>query len=323
MRQAALAMLSLLVGTAALGVNKRPPAYSADVVTTEKGKTAHAHVWSDGTHVRQVSADGKSGNFSDFDRKLAWIYGPQLSCLQIPMEPEGAKETVHEEAAGTETVSGHTTRKVKVTSTLVNRGVTRTTEFVEWRATDLSDLVVRRVTKTKDGDSDMHLEHIVAGRPDPKLVAFSAVPCKYDPVADTTAMAAQAPGGFRTVSFFDAGCKQLAPLPLSVSIPSDYAIRKAPGSNCLIGTEEDLGKVIAPQGADFTAIRRGVFWVRASGSTHYDARSKMFVSERGPQSRWADAMKKLGATDIVITSSPVAGIPAARVTAKLKGHRLS
>ena len=80
--------------------------------------------------------------------------------------------------------------------------------------------------------------------------------------------------------------------------------------------------MIAPQGADFTAIHRGVFWVRASASTHYDAKSKMFVTEQGPQSRWADAMKKLGATDVVITSTPVDGIPAARVTAKLKGQAI-
>ena len=301
---------------------KRPPAYSADMVTIEKGKTIRAQVWSDGTHLRQLSADGKSGNYSDFDRKLAWIYGPQLACLQIAMEPEGAKETIREENAGTETVSGHPTRKVKVTSTLVYHGTTRTSEFTEWRATDLHDLVVRRVTKTKDGDSEMRLEHIVAVQPDPKFLNFAGLPCKYDPMADSTAQAAQAPGGLRKITFFDASCKQLAPVPLTMSIPSDYAIRKAPGSNCLIGTEEDLGKVISPGGADFKAITRGVFWVRSSGGTHYDAKSKMFVSEQGAQDHWAEAMKKVGATDVAIASQFVAGVPTTRVTAKVGGQKV-
>src|SRR5258708_5300621 len=319
MRKIVVALLSVVVGTTAFAMNKRPPAYSADVVVIEKSKTTHAHVWSDGTHVRQLSADGKSGNYTDFDSKLAWIYGPQLACLQIPMEPEGAKETSREEAAGTETIDGHLAKKVKVTSTLVYHG-THTSEFTEWRATDLHDLVIRRITKTKDGDSEMRLEHIVAGTPDAKKLDFASMPCKYDPVADTRAQAAQAPGGLRKITFFDAACKLLVPLPLTMSIPSDYAIPKAPGSNCLIRTEEDLGKVIAPKGADFTAIPPGVFWVRTSGSTRYNARSKMFVSEDGPQDKWPEAMKKVRAKDIAITSQVVGGIPTTRVTAKVNGQ---
>src|SRR5258708_12955355 len=91
MRKIVVALLSVAVGTTAFAMNKRPPAYSADVVIVEKGKTSRAHVWSDGTHVRQLSADGKSGNYSDFDRNLAWIYAPHLSCLQIPTTPPAPK----------------------------------------------------------------------------------------------------------------------------------------------------------------------------------------------------------------------------------------
>src|SRR5258707_15706715 len=113
----------------------------------------------------------------------------------------------------------------------------------------------------------------------------------------------------RMVTFSDAECTLFVRLPLTISIHSDYAISKAPGSNCLIGTEEDLGKVISPGGADFTAIHRGVFWVRISGGTHYDAKSKMFVSDQGAQDHWAEAMKKVGATDVAIASHVAAGDP--------------
>src|SRR5258708_32844237 len=136
------------------------------------------------------------------------------------MEPEGAKETSREEAVGTETIDGHLAKKVKVTSTLVYHG-THTSEFTEWRATDLHDLVIRRITKTKAGDSEMRLEHIVAGTPDAKKLDFASMPCKYDPAADTTAQPPQAPAGLREITRFDAAVTPRMPPPRAVSITSD------------------------------------------------------------------------------------------------------
>lgn len=318
MRTAVLTFLAVAAASSSFAASKRPPAYSADVVVTAQGKTTRSHIWSDGTHVRTLSADGKSGSYADYDRKLAWLYTPERPCMQVPMEPEGAKESTVEKPLGNETLGGHPARKVKVSTTVTYHGRTASTESTEWRATDLHDLVIRRVNP----EGDMHLEHIVAGAPDAKLVAFSTVPCKYDPVADTAAFAAQAPGGFRKVMFDDLACRQLPPVPLAFSIPSDFAIRKAPGGNCLFGADDDLTRVIAPKGADFSGIHRGVFWLRLSGGTHFDPATKKFVNEQGPQDRWSDALKRLGATDVTVTPQTVGNLPTLRMTGRMKGMKL-
>lgn len=319
MRTAVLTLLAVAAASPSFAASKRPPAYSADIVVISQGKTARSHIWSDGTHVRTLSADGKSGSYADYDRKLSWLYSPERPCLQVPMEPEGAKETTREQPLGNESFGGHPAKKVKVSTTLTYHGRTVSTESTEWRATDLHDLVIRRLNP----EGDMHLEHIVAGAPDAKLVAFSTVPCKYDAVTDTAAFAAQAPGGYRKVTFADIACRQLAPLPLAVTIPSDYAIRKAPGGNCLFGADDDLTRVITPKGADFTGIHRGVFWLRLAGDTHFDPATKKFVNEQGPQDRWPDALKRLGATDVTVTPQTVGNIPTLRMTARMKGMKLN
>ena len=93
-------------------------------------------------------------------------------------------------------------KKVKITSTIVHEKKTTTSVFTEWRATDLHDLVLRR--SASDGSYESHLEHVVLGMPATNLLSFPNPPCKYDPTLDTTHNAAQAPGAFRAVSFFDA-----------------------------------------------------------------------------------------------------------------------
>jgi hypothetical protein len=312
MRAVAVALLFAVAATAA---PKRPFAYSADVVLTANGKTTRSHIWSDGTHLRSLDEDGQSGSYLDYGRGLSWIYSPKLECLQVPMPPETVSAKVAEEVLGTETVDGHPARKVKSAAGL------------EWRATDLQDLVIRR--RGNDGSFEMHLEHIVLGAPDPKMLDFAALPCKYDKFAaaaaaynDTTAQAPQAAGGSRQITFFDASCKQVIPLPLTMAIPSDYAIRKAPGGNCLFGTEEDLKQVIAPDGADFTSIHRGVFWFRLSENTLYDAATKHFVSNDGPHDKWAAAMKRMGAKDVTVTMQTVGTVPTACVTARMNRQKV-
>jgi hypothetical protein len=246
----------------------RPPAYSAEMIATGGGETIRTHVWSDGKTLKSESADGKTGRYVDYDKKLSWVYGPGFPCVQVPTEPEGYTVTSREEVLGSETIDRHPVKKVKITSTIVHEKKTTTSVVTEWRATDLHDLALRR--SASDGSYESHLEHVVLGVPDAKLLTFPNPPCKYDATADTTHNAAQAAGGFRAVSFFDASCKKLVPLPLMLSIPSDYAIRGyGTTTNCFWGANDDLDRVITREGPDFEHIRRGVFWARVS-NTGYD-----------------------------------------------------
>jgi len=298
----------------------RPPAYSAEMIATGGGQTIRTHVWSDGKIVKSESADGKSGRYVDYDKKLSWVYGPGFPCVQVPIEPEGYAVTSREEIVGSETIDRHPVKKVKITSTIVHEKKTTTSVATEWRATDLHDLVLR--SSFGDGSYQSHLEHVVLGMPDAKLMAFPNPPCKYDAIADTTHNAAQAAGGYRAVSFFDASCKKLVALPLTLSIPSDYAIRGFNNSdNCFWGAADDLDRVITRDGPDFTNIHRGVFWCRVS-NTGYDPVQKKFVSESGTEDQWAAVMRAQGMRDAVVTSKKIGLIPTARVTGSMNGQHV-
>jgi hypothetical protein len=312
-------VLLAAVATALASAETRPPAYTADMVATGAGQTIRTHVWSDGNVLKSQSADGTTGRFVDYDKKLSWVYGPGFPCVQVPTEPEGYAVTSREEVVGSETIDHHPVKKVKITSTIVHEKKTTTSVVTEWRATDLHDLVLRSVVG--DGSYDSHLEHVVLGKPDVKLLAFPNPPCKYDAMADTTHNAPQAAGGFRTVSFFDAGCKQLVPLPLTISIPSDYALR-GHTHNCFWGAKDDLDRVIGRDGMDFEQIHRAVFWCRPSDSTEYDPVHDKFISEMGTQDQWAASMKSMGAKNVVVTSKKIGPIPTARVTASMNGQRV-
>src|SRR5260370_22045131 len=140
----------------------------------------------------------------------------------MPLEPAGV--TSREEPAGTETIDGHATKKVKVTATHTLSGKTTTLVGFEWRVTDLQDLVIRR--ENEDGSVKMNVRNIVLGKPDENLLAFPSPPREYDEFQDTTRYAPQAAGGVRTVRFSDASCKKLVPLPLTPAIPSSYALQQ-------------------------------------------------------------------------------------------------
>jgi hypothetical protein len=307
--------------TGLFAAETRPPAYSAMMIATGAGQTIHTLVWSDGTILKSQSPDGSTGRYVDYDKKLSWVYGPGFPCVQVPTEPEGYTVTSREEVVGSETIDHHPVRKVKITSTIVHEKKTTTSVFTEWRAADLHDLALRR--SASDGSYDSRLEHVVLGKPDAKLLAFPNPPCKYDAIADTTHNAPQAAVGFRTVSFFDAGCKKLVPLPLTISIPSDYAIRgHGSTDNCFWGTKDDLDRVITREGVDFERIQRGVFWCRTSNSTEYDPVHDKFVSEMGAQDQWAASIKAQGAKNVTVTSKKIGSIPTTRVTVSMSGKRV-
>ena len=306
--------------TTLFAAETRPPAYSAQMIATGAGQTIRTLVWSDGTILKSQSPDGSTGRYVDYDKKLSWVYGPGFPCVQVPTEPEGYTVTSREEVVGSETIDHHPVKKVKITSTIVHDKKTTTSVFTEWRASDLHDLALRR--SAADGSYDAHLEHVVLGKPDAKLLAFPNPPCKYEAIADNTHNAPQAAGGFRTVSFFDAGCKKLVPLPLTISIPSDYAIRGYGNTdNCFWGATDDLDRVITREGTDFEHIRRGVFWCRVS-NIGYDPIRKKFVSEMGTEDQWAAAMKAQGLRNVVVTSKKIGLIPTARITGSMNGQHV-
>ena len=299
----------------------RPPAYSAEMIATGAGQTIHTLVWSDGTILKSQNRDGSAGRYVDYDKKLSWVYGPGFPCVQVPTEPEGYTVTTREEVVGSETIDHHPVKKVRITSTIVHEKKTTTSFFTEWRAADLHDLALRR--SSSDGTYDSRLEHVVLGRPDAKLLAFPNPPCNYDAMADTTHNAPQAAGGFRTVSFFDAGCKKLVPLPLTISIPADFAIRGYDSMhNCFWGANDDLDRVITPEGPNFERIQRGVFWCRVSDSTEFDPVHEKFMSEMGTQDKWTASMEAQGARNVTVTSKKIGVIPSARVTASMGGQRV-
>jgi hypothetical protein len=309
----------LLLAPAAASAERKPIAYSAEVVVVSKGVTKKAHVWTDGVRWKQQDDDGKGGNYHDEEKGLSWMWGTGFPCIQTPLRGADARPTPKEEPLGSEVVAGHPTKKFKVTTTYQDGKTTMTDVRYVWRATDLGDLAIRQLSG--DGTTERTLRNVVLGPPDPKLLAFPSPQCRYDEAQDTTRYAPKAAGGYRTIPFSDAGCKQFVPLPLTLSIPSDYAIRSAGPLGCFWGTEEDLGRVLASkEEADFTSIRRGVFWCRVSPSTEFDPVHEKFVSEEGPQEQWPAAMKALGARDVVMEPKKVAGIATLRVSGIMGGQ---
>jgi hypothetical protein len=239
-------------------------------------------VWSDGVRTRTEGVDEKgnrSGSYTDEAKGLRWIYGPSFGCIQMPIKPPAEmKSATKQEAQGEETIGGHPARKYRITSTGVIKGKEITDISYVWKATDLGDLVLRRVSAS--WKFEMNLAGLVIGKPAPAQLAMPPG-CKYDEMQDATRNEPSAAGGDRTIRFSDASCKKLIPLPLELSIPADYAIR---GSRlgCFWGTAADLDRVLATDTeADFTKIVRGVFWCRVSDSTEYNPQRSDSRMRRG------------------------------------------
>lgn len=319
-----VAVSTLAVPAAAARAADTPPlAYSADSVSVYKGETTRMRVWTDGVRSRTESEDGSSGRYSDKGKGLAWSWD-KSGCRQMPLQHAGLTSTRKEERLGGESVAGHPTDKVKVTWTSSYEGKTSTDVEYEWRATDLRGLVIR--TRNADGTFEKNLQNIVLGTPDGKRLAFPSPPCEYDEMADTTFDAPLAPGGHRTIRFSDAGCKKLVPLPLTLSIPSDYAIRSPGGgadAGCLMGAVDDLDRVTASKGeVDFASIRRGVFWCRVSGSTEFNPVAGKFVSELGPEDQWAAGLKTMGVEKVAMSEKTVGGVATLRITGVMAGKKV-
>jgi hypothetical protein len=292
-------------------------AYSAVSVVTYEGKTSRANVYSDGVRKKSVGADG-GGTYSDESLQMTWMFGPG-KCFHFAKP----NNTRREEVIGKEVVDGHPTQVVKVTETWTDStGAKRTEVSTQWRATDLGDLAIR--VRGGDGKYETHLEHIVIGAPDPKLLAFPAPPCDAGELVAASTITPQVAGGTRTIRFDQGACELLVPLPIAMAIPSDYAVRSLRPLGCFWGAKDDLDRLLASgKEADFESIRRGVFWVRPSTSTEYDPVHRRFVAEDlGAQDEWGRAYRAMGAKNVAITSNPVGVFPSARVSMTVNGQRV-
>src|SRR5881628_2205008 len=99
----------LLLASPAASTERKPIAYSAEVVVVSKGVTKKAHVWTDGVRWKQQDDDGKGGSYRDEEKGLSWLWGPGFPCIQMPLGGGDKKPvpTTKEEAVGSEVVAGH------------------------------------------------------------------------------------------------------------------------------------------------------------------------------------------------------------------------
>ena len=89
---------------------------------------------------------------------------------------------------------------------------------------------------------------------------------------------------YQKVEFFDAFCEELRPVPVTFSIPSNYAIRHLDMGYgfCLWAAEKDLDSVFASRTGDEIDLSKregGLFQARVSMNVDYDVRTKKFTNE--------------------------------------------
>jgi hypothetical protein len=317
----ALAVLLLLL--AATNDNKKPPApYTAFESVTTDGRTSRSTIYFDGARTKSISDDGKIGYYRDESLKTTWQWNPAYGCIHVTDTATGVKPDVHEEALGSETIAGHPTRKVRKTEKWTDdKGKVNTYSSIIWYATDLDDFVMG--SKSADGKYERHVDKLTMGAPNAKLLAFPSPPCDASEVQMIATAAPKAAGSYRTIRFDQGACELMVPLPISMSIPSDFTIRSVRPAGCFWGADDDLKRLLAnPSEANFESIQRGVFWVRPSTDTEYSASARKFVSEIGPQEEWGAAFRAVGAQDVIVTPKPVGAYPATTVTLKSHGQRV-
>jgi len=131
---------------------------------------------------------------------------------------------------------------------------------------------------------------------------------------------------FTTVSFTDAVCGKIPPVPITFALPGDFtprAVGQIEGG-CLWGARDDLDRVtVDPAQGDFTALRRGVFRARVSTEVVCDPATGIFDQTDGTgEEGMRRAMAATGAEVITWRKGRIAGLPALQVVADIPGGRV-
>jgi hypothetical protein len=130
----------------------------------------------------------------------------------------------------------------------------------------------------------------------------------------------------RTVSFTEAVCGKIPPVPITFVMPADFTSR-AVGQiegGCLWGAKDDLDRVtVDPAQGDFSALRRGVFRARVSTNVVCNPDTGIFDQTDGTgEEGMRRAMMATGARVIAWKKERIAGLPALQVVADVPGSRV-
>jgi len=161
------------------------PSFTADTEMTAGGNTQEGKIAFGKGRMRMDMTIGDKAVSSIFDysaKKMYTLLPPPIGCMEqaIRADPKDpfavAVGQAEEEAIGEETIDGHPTKKVRVTTTVDGK---KHTSLV-WKATDLKNLPVR--VAAEDGSFEMNYKNIELGEPDAKRVTPPG-DCKANPFA--------------------------------------------------------------------------------------------------------------------------------------------
>jgi hypothetical protein len=139
-------------------------------------------------------------------------------------------------------------------------------------------------------------------------------------IADANAAA------MRTISFTEAVCDRIPPVPITFQMPGDFEARRVGGieGGCLWGAKDDLDRVtVKPNEGDFRSLRRGVFRARVSSDVVCSPETGVFDQTDGlGEAGLRRNLDATGAKVIVWKKETIAGLPALQIVADVFGSRV-
>jgi hypothetical protein len=133
-------------------------------------------------------------------------------------------------------------------------------------------------------------------------------------------------GAMRTISFTEAVCDRIPPVPITFQMPGDFEARRVGGieGGCLWGAKDDLDRVtVKPNEGDFRSLRRGVFRARVSSEVVCSPETGVFDQTDGTGE--AGIRRNLDATGAKVIDwkkETIAGLPALEIVADVFGSRV-
>jgi hypothetical protein len=146
------------------------------------------------------------------------------------------------------------------------------------------------------------------------------------PPALTTAQAAAGTAaGYRRISYTDALCSKLPPVAVQFEVPADF-IARAPTpaiqSGCVLGTKDDVDRVIADPAEGFTKLSGGVFYLRVSTEVINDPRTGVFDGMDGTgEAGLRRQLVAAGAKLVTFNTATLGGLPTLQVVGTIGGDR--